>query len=83
MELSFSLQRNWVASVYKSVEGGQPFLSLIVEKLDGSAGWTVEKNQIESKPPVTDFPAPVYWSRDKKYFYYTHQGFQDGCVLHP
>src|SRR5262245_61826999 len=74
---SYSLDQQWVASVYKSFENGQYFMILVVEKQDHSKKWIVEKISTDNTKVVAEYPAPFHWSSEGKTFYFTHQGFQD------
>jgi hypothetical protein len=76
---SYSSNQKWVASIYKSSENGKDFLTLVVEKQDGSSKWIVEKVPAEQSAPFAEYPSPLHWSKDGTTFYFTHQGYQDGC----
>jgi len=77
---SYSSNQEWIASVYKLFENGQYFMTLVVEKKDHSRKWSVEKIPADNTRVVTEYPAPFHWSSDGKTLYFTHQGFQDGCL---
>lgn len=76
---SHSPDQQWIASVYKSFENDEALLTLIVEKQDGSVKWVAEKVPVGQSLALAQYPTPFHWSTDGKTFYFTNQGFQDGC----
>jgi hypothetical protein len=76
---SYSTDQEWIASIYKSSENDQYFMTLVVEKRDHSRKWIVGKISTDKTKVVAEYPSPFHWSSDGKTLYFTHQGFQDGC----
>lgn len=76
---SHSPDQQWIVSVYKSFENDETFLTLVVEKQDGSVMWVAEKVLAGQSAALAQYPTPFHWSTDSKTFYFTNLGFQDGC----
>jgi hypothetical protein len=82
-DYSYSWDLQWAASVYKSVENEKTFLTLVVKNRDHSVAWVAEKVLAGQSAALTQYPTPFHWSTDGKTFYFTNQGFQDGCFSYP
>ncbi len=71
-----------VAFPKENIGGQQAYIRLMIFSIDGKTHWVIidEWQEIGLGFPS---PVPLQWSKDGKYFYFTHRVTPDGCSAFP